>query len=75
MTRITLVITHIRGLRTPLITTHEPPSRVKGLGFIRVLIRGASFKGSTGATEPSVYPNLGISTTFFAEDSKTFGLR
>ena len=25
--RITMVITYIRGLITPLITTHEPPSR------------------------------------------------
>ena len=24
--RVTLLITHIRGLRTPLVTTHEPPS-------------------------------------------------
>ena len=31
---VTIVITHIRGLITPLITTHEPPSRgcVYGLG-------------------------------------------
>ena len=26
--RITIVITHIRGLRTLLITTHEPPSNL-----------------------------------------------
>ena len=25
--RVTIGITHIRGFRTPLITTHEPPSR------------------------------------------------
>ena len=25
--KVTTVITHIGGLRTPLITTHEPPSR------------------------------------------------
>ena len=25
--RVTVVITHIRGHKTPLITTHEPPSR------------------------------------------------
>ena len=29
--RVTILITHIGGLITPLITTHEPPSRVKGL--------------------------------------------
>ena len=27
ISRITRVITYIRGLLTPLITTHEPPSR------------------------------------------------
>ena len=26
--RVTILITHIRGLTTPLISTHEPPSRV-----------------------------------------------
>ena len=26
VSRVTRVITHIRGLITPLITTHEPPS-------------------------------------------------
>ena len=28
ISRRTIVITHIRGLITPLITTHEPPSTV-----------------------------------------------
>ena len=28
ISRVTIVITHIRGLITPLTTTHEPPSRV-----------------------------------------------
>ena len=28
ISRLTMVITYIRGLMTPLITTHEPPSRV-----------------------------------------------
>ena len=27
ITRVTILIAHIRGLITPLITTHEPPSR------------------------------------------------
>ena len=27
ISRVTTSITHIRGLITPLITTHEPPSR------------------------------------------------
>ena len=35
ISRVTIVITHIRGLITPLITTHEPPSRVVcGCGFV-----------------------------------------
>ena len=29
--RVTIIITHIRGLLTPLITTHEPSSRVHGV--------------------------------------------
>ena len=29
--KITIVIAHISGLRTPLITTHEPPSKPDGL--------------------------------------------
>ena len=28
ISRVTILITHIRGLITPLMTTHEPPSRV-----------------------------------------------
>ena len=28
ISRVTIIITHTRGLITPLITTHEPPSRV-----------------------------------------------
>ena len=28
ISRVTLLITHIRGLITPLVTTHEPPSGV-----------------------------------------------
>ena len=27
ISRVTLLITHVRGLITPLITTHEPPSK------------------------------------------------
>ena len=27
ISRVTILIIHIRGLITPLITTHEPPSR------------------------------------------------
>ena len=26
VSRVTIVITHIKGLITPIITTHEPPS-------------------------------------------------
>ena len=32
ISRITMVITYIRGLITPLIATHEPPSRVWDVG-------------------------------------------
>ena len=28
ISRLTIIITHIKGLITPLMTTHEPPSRV-----------------------------------------------
>ena len=28
ISRVTILITHIRGLITPFVTTHEPPSRV-----------------------------------------------
>ena len=28
ISRVTIVITHIRGLMTPFMTTHEPPSMV-----------------------------------------------
>ena len=28
ISRVTMIITHIRGLIPPLITTHEPPSSV-----------------------------------------------
>ena len=30
ISRVTIVITHIRGRITPLLTTHAPPSRVQG---------------------------------------------
>ena len=29
ISRVSILITHITGLITPLITTHEPPSRVQ----------------------------------------------
>ena len=37
ISRITMVITHIRGLIAPLITTHEPPSSLRTLGPRRYL--------------------------------------
>ena len=33
ISRVTILITHIKGLITPLITTHEPPSEDSGFGF------------------------------------------
>ena len=35
ISRITIGITHIKGLITPFISTHEPPS--SGGGWVRVL--------------------------------------
>ena len=29
ISRVALIITHMRGLITPLIATHEPPSRLE----------------------------------------------
>ena len=37
ISRVTIVVSHIRGLITPLITTHEPPSTI----IIRDTIRDA----------------------------------
>ena len=34
ISRITFVITYIKGLITPFITSHEPPSRFSGPGCI-----------------------------------------
>ena len=48
MSRITTVITHIRGLTTPLITTHEPPSRPSTLYPCRIPID--PFKGTLKGT-------------------------
>ena len=37
---VTILLTHIRGLMTPLRTTHEPPSRALGVeGLHRVSFR------------------------------------
>ena len=36
ISKVTIVIIHIRGLITPLVTTHEPPSTVFEKDFIRV---------------------------------------
>ena len=37
---VTVIITHIRGLISPLITNHEPPSRVQGSGCcLKALLR------------------------------------
>ena len=45
VSRITTVITHIRGLIAPLITTHEPPSRVWGLGGLGLRVGGFGASG------------------------------
>ena len=36
ISRKTSVITYVRGLTTPLITTHEPPSKGSTKGFVRL---------------------------------------
>ena len=62
ISRVTTVITHIRGLITPLKTTPEPPSTtvddinpgVPLKGFIRVPLRG-SFTGEFISS--TVYPH------------------
>ena len=41
ISRITILITHIKGLIPPNITTHEPPSK----GSIRVPLKGPSSLG------------------------------
>ena len=42
ISRATVVKTHIRGFITPLITTHEPPSRGT-FGFLVLLEKGLGF--------------------------------
>ena len=42
ISRVTILITHIRGLRTPVITTHEPASRAKDVGPWRGLCTTAA---------------------------------
>ena len=39
ISRVTITITHISGLITPLITTHEPPS----MGFLSLRVRTRAF--------------------------------
>ena len=46
--RVTIIITHIRGLITLLITTHEPPSRPQTLYPYRIPID--PFKGTPKGT-------------------------
>ena len=36
ISRVTIVITYIRGLITPVITTHEPPSNFKNYPYTRL---------------------------------------
>ena len=50
VSRVTISIAHIKGLMTVLVTTHEPPSEVQGLGF-RVYTRAEIFKGNIRAVE------------------------
>ena len=40
ISRVTILITLLRGLIPPLITTHEPPSRISRCLGLRVWLRG-----------------------------------
>ena len=45
ISRVTIILTHIRGLITPLITTHELPSETRfhcGIMSVRALIDAES---------------------------------
>ena len=42
--KVTIVITHIRGLITILTTTHEPPSRLQKFGLCELDVCWASVK-------------------------------
>ena len=46
VSRATILITHIRGLTTPLITTHEPPSRLWVFRCRAGGTKGLHFEGS-----------------------------
>ena len=38
ISRVTLVMTYIRGLIAPLITTHEPPSTTHSAGILAIIL-------------------------------------
>ena len=41
---VTIIITHIKGLITPLITTHEPPSKPVGFRLSALGTRGQELR-------------------------------
>ena len=52
ISRVTIDITHIRGLITPFITTHEPPSKTEqNLGSLKPQTPGTT-KNETPHLEP-----------------------
>ena len=53
ISRVTVVITYVRGLITPLITAHEPPSRALAQPFIEPLGVSNSKSSITTKKEPS----------------------
>ena len=55
ISRVTVVITRIRGLMTPLLTTHEPPSRAqKSATPVRALPLPAARQPSRAVSERCV---------------------
>ena len=57
--RVAIVITHIKGLTTPLKTTHEPPRRDVGFGVHGIRASGLGFRAQgLGAQGPSDFGTL-----------------
>ena len=51
ISRVTILITHIRGLIAPLITTHEPPSNSRAHSALCFL---KEFRGPNRGSQPNI---------------------